>query len=68
MAAIQRDHARCDCGGTARVRATVSLWEFEWFCTCGRTGLVSWAHRSPPPMFKAGPAEPVTLPLFDEAR
>lgn len=70
MSAVQRDRDRCDlCGGQVTIRPTVSLWEFAWSCgSCGRAGMISHAHRSPPPTFEAEPVAAVTLPLFDEAR
>lgn len=42
----------CECGSTATVTPTSSAWEFDVYCShCGYKGLISFAHRDPPPTF-----------------
>jgi len=45
----QTDRHRCECGRQAQVTPTDSPWEFDYACLCGRTGVISFAHASPPP-------------------
>lgn len=42
----------CDCGRFALCVPT-SAFEFEWRCVCGHSGVISWAHANPPPIFDA---------------
>ena len=49
MKSLQGPTYLCDCGRSCEVVATESLWEFLWHCHCGRAGVISWAHASPPP-------------------
>jgi hypothetical protein len=45
----------CDCGQPAPVTPTDSPREFTWVCPCGRTGLISWAHKADPPRWEGVP-------------
>jgi hypothetical protein len=40
-----------ECGARCLVRQT-SPYEFEWSCSCGEAGVISWAHAQPPPLFE----------------
>ncbi len=40
-----------ECGARCGVRQ-VSPYEFEWACSCGERGCISWAHIEPPPLFE----------------
>lgn len=52
MTTIQQPTIRCACGRSVPVTVTASPYEFEWACGCGRSGVVSWAHASPPPTWR----------------
>ena len=65
-AARQPATGRCDCGAVVTFTPHVGRpYEFDW--RCARTphphrGVVSWAHRHPPPVFE-GPPAPVAAPV-----
>jgi len=40
-----------ECGARCQVRQT-SPYEFEWRCSCGEAGVISWAHAEKPPLFE----------------
>ncbi len=40
-----------ECGARCPVRQT-SPYEFEWSCSCGEAGVISWAHANQPPLFE----------------
>lgn len=39
-----------ECGARCPVRQ-VSPYEFEWACSCGEAGVISWSHAGEPPKF-----------------
>ncbi len=55
-----------ECGARCLVRQ-VSPWEFDWTCSCGEAGTISWAHASPPPLFEADQPLPFEKETHGEA-
>ncbi len=60
MTARQLPYHIAECGARCPVRQ-VSPYEFEWSCSCGEAGVISWAHAQNPPRF-----EQEQLALFTE--
>ena len=47
---------RCVCGREVPGMPTESAYEFTWRCVCGSTGVISFAHAHPPPVYRDRPA------------
>lgn len=64
MTSRQQPTHRCEaCGADVLVMPQDGGYEFDWRCTCGYAGTISWFHGKPAPIFQ-GARQPS---LFQEA-